>query len=77
QNVISDTQYQQALNERVVKPSVPVKKPNSNQAFIDYVIKEAAQQYGVSADDLYKGGYAIYTDLDPNLQESINNSVAN
>ncbi|MGP0685473.1 transglycosylase domain-containing protein [Priestia aryabhattai] len=77
QNVISDTQYQQALNERVVEPSIPVKKPNSNQAFIDYVIKEAAQQYGVSADDLYKGGYAIYTDLDPNLQESINNSVAN
>jgi penicillin-binding protein 2A len=26
QNVISDTQYQQALNERVIKPSIPVKK---------------------------------------------------
>ncbi|TYR81702.1 PBP1A family penicillin-binding protein [Priestia megaterium] len=77
QNVIDQRAYEQALTEQVRKPDVPVKRKSENQAFVDYVIREAANEYGVTSDDLYEGGYAIYTDFDPLLQESINRSVKN
>lgn len=77
QEVITQDEYNQAINERIVKPDVTFKQRNSHQAFVDYVVREAEKTYGVTAEDLYKGGYEIYTDFDPLLQESINRSVTN
>lgn len=39
--------------------------------YFDAVIEEAINKHGLSEDDLMKGGYRIYTNLDPKYQEGL------
>ncbi|MBM7703825.1 transglycosylase domain-containing protein [Metabacillus iocasae] len=75
QEVINETEYENARNEAVQQPSVPVKTQSDYQAFIDYAVQEASQLYDVSTEDLYEGGYKIYTRINRNLQDSMNEAV--
>lgn len=47
------------------------------QTYVDYVLKEAQQLYSVEEDDLLRGGYSIYTTLDPNAQNIMEQTYAN
>ncbi|MEW4282673.1 transglycosylase domain-containing protein [Priestia koreensis] len=73
--VITEGQLKDAKNEDIEQVSVPSKEQSPNQAFIDYIVKDAGKTYGVTRAALYKGGYKIYTDFDPDLQESLNQAV--
>ncbi|MGG1600316.1 PBP1A family penicillin-binding protein [Paenibacillus naphthalenovorans] len=47
------------------------------QTYIDYVLKEAQDMYGFEEDDLLRGGYKIYTTLDPVAQRIMEQTYAN
>ncbi|UFJ39368.1 PBP1A family penicillin-binding protein [Brevibacillus humidisoli] len=46
------------------------------RAFIDYVVREAAQVYGITEDQLYRGGWEIHTTLDPKMQDAMVSAFA-
>ncbi|MFF2014966.1 PBP1A family penicillin-binding protein [Paenibacillus sp. NPDC058177] len=46
------------------------------QAFIDYVVDEAEDKYGLTEDDLNIGGYKIYTTMDKHAQETVEDAFA-
>lgn len=55
----------------------PPEKSDSYQAFKDYVIKEAEEKFGLSEDQLNRGGYKIYTTMDAQAQKAVEKAFAN
>jgi penicillin-binding protein 2A len=45
--------------------------------YVDEVIDEAINQYGLSQDELLTGGYQIYTELDPTMQTAMEKTYQN
>ena len=45
--------------------------------YFDAVIAEAENEYGIKEEDLLNNGYKIYTSLDTNYQEAMQNTYAN
>jgi penicillin-binding protein 2A len=41
------------------------------RAFYDYVIREAEAKYDVTEEDLYRGGWKIYTTFNPKMQDAM------
>jgi len=41
--------------------------------YIDYIIEEAIEKYGLTQNEVMSGGLEIYTELDPHMQESVEN----
>ncbi|SDE74329.1 penicillin-binding protein 2A [Paenibacillus sp. cl6col] len=44
------------------------KQNEAYNAFIDYMVEEATEKTGLTEDELYRGGYHIYTTMDANAQ---------
>lgn len=70
-NEIDEADYEKALREdiRLTKLSDPLK--GKYPFYVDQVIYEAVHKYGLKQDDLLTGGYKIYTELDQNMQETV------
>jgi penicillin-binding protein 2A len=69
---ISNQQYQEAQNEKVFLNNAggdPFR--GKFPYYVDQVLDEAIQQYGLSQDELLTGGYQIYTELDPIMQTAM------
>lgn len=49
-------------------PERPARKADAGQWYSDQVISEACEKLSVRADDLFTGGYKIYTCFDPEAQ---------
>lgn len=75
QQVISKEEWQTAKEEEVRVPNVPVKKPSPYQAFIDAVTAEATETYNITEEQLYRGGYKIYTGFEKSLQDAVNDTA--
>jgi penicillin-binding protein 2A len=72
QGYITTQQYEQALNERVIlnnKGGDPFRGKYPH--YVDQVFEEAIKVYHLSQDELLTGGYQIYTELDPNMQNAM------
>ncbi len=41
------------------------------RAYVDFVLKEAEDKFGITENELYRGGYKIYTELDPQAQNAM------
>ncbi|MBU5672469.1 transglycosylase domain-containing protein [Paenibacillus brevis] len=52
-------------------------KSGSYQGFIDYVVKEAEEKFGLTEDQLNRGGYKIYTTMDIQAQKAVEKAFAN
>lgn len=66
---LNNQQYEKAKNEKVVLNDMggdPFR--GKYPYYVDQVIDEAINQYGLSQDELLTGGYRIYTELDPSMQ---------
>lgn len=48
-----------------------------NRAFVDYVFREAEAKYDVTEEELYRGGWYVYTTLDPKMQDAMVNQYSN
>ncbi|WP_268794440.1 transglycosylase domain-containing protein [Paenibacillus sp. DMB20] len=74
-NLMRDQGYISAQEaEKAKKVDYKYKPPATQQkytAFIDYVMDEAEQKWGLTADDLNIGGYQIYTTMDANAQQAM------
>lgn len=58
------------LNETVSNSQNP-----ALDTFVDMVIREAQQKYGITQDELYTGGYKIYTTLEMQAQEAMYEAI--
>ncbi|MCL6575542.1 PBP1A family penicillin-binding protein [Kyrpidia sp.] len=65
-----DAAKQQPVPTSPPKTGLPVDDSNKYPWFLDYVLEEA-ENLGISADEIMRGGYRIYTTLDPQVQESM------
>ncbi|WP_051330781.1 transglycosylase domain-containing protein [Aneurinibacillus terranovensis] len=66
---ITSEQMQQAQAEPLTVVQSKPKNTAAYQAYMDYVAKEAETKLGIPGDQLYQGGYKIYTYLDPKTQD--------
>ncbi|MBA9084093.1 penicillin-binding protein 2A [Fontibacillus solani] len=55
----------------------PPVKNQSYLAFKDYVIEEAEEKFGLTEDQLNRGGYKIYTTMDAQAQKAVEKAFAN
>lgn len=75
QGYITDAQREEAAAVDYVPPAGGAK--DQYQTYIDYVLREAQEKYNFEEDDLLRGGYKIYTNLDPNAQAIMEQTFAN
>ncbi|MFD1175652.1 PBP1A family penicillin-binding protein [Paenibacillus puldeungensis] len=55
----------------------PPTKNESYLAFKDYVVDEAEEKFGLTEDQLNRGGYKIYTTMDAQAQKALEKAFAN
>lgn len=78
QGFISNHQYEKAINEKVVLNDAggdPFR--GKFPYYVDQVLDEAINQYGLSQDELLTGGYQIYTELEPAMQTAMEETYQN
>jgi penicillin-binding protein 2A len=70
---ITQQQMKQAQQEPLVTIPKPEKKKTNEayQAYVDYLAEEAEDVLGITGDQLYQGGYKIYTYLDRDAQKAM------
>jgi penicillin-binding protein 2A len=64
--------------EEAQKVPLPTKKSEDKggmkegyEAYVDYVVREVEDKFGISEDELYRGGWEIYTALDTKVQDAM------
>lgn len=55
----------------------PPVKNQSYLAFKDYVVEEAEEKFGLTEDELNRGGYKIYTTMDARAQKALEKAFEN
>ncbi|EFU41542.1 penicillin-binding protein, 1A family [Paenibacillus vortex V453] len=55
----------------------PPERQQKYTAFIDYVMEEAEEKWGLTEDDVNIGGYQIYTTMDINAQQAVEEEFSN
>ncbi len=78
QGYLSNRQFVQAKTEKVVlndKGSDPFR--GKYPYYVDQVLDEAINLYGLSQDELLTEGYRIYTELDPSMQMAMEKAYQN
>ncbi|MBT2700159.1 PBP1A family penicillin-binding protein [Bacillus sp. ISL-40] len=78
QGYISSQQYGKAKHEKVVlndRGGDPFR--GKFPYYVDQVLDEAINQYGLSQDELLTGGFQIYTELEPTMQTAMEKTFQN
>ena len=66
QGYISDEQYNKEKESGLVlKRGVDDKYKGKYSQYVDYIVREAMDQYELTQNEILAGGYRIYTELDP------------
>ena len=68
---INEAEYDKALVEDIQLKELSDPLKGKYPYYVDQVIYEAVRKYGLEQDDLLTGGYKIYTELDQNMQETV------
>ncbi|WP_048716900.1 PBP1A family penicillin-binding protein [Bacillus sp. 522_BSPC] len=76
-NEITEKEYQKAVKEKIVLENgggsfIEREYPY----FVDAVIDEAINKYGLTQEEILKRGYKIYTEMDQNLQSTLEKTFA-
>lgn len=77
-NFITEEEWEAAKTEQLVfddKGGDPYK--GKFPYYVDAVLEEAIEKYDLSLDELLSDGYQIYTELDPGMQSSIEETYKN
>ncbi|MEK8127051.1 PBP1A family penicillin-binding protein [Paenibacillus filicis] len=75
QGYITEQQRAEAAEKEYSPPNTGSQE--QYQTYIDYVLREAQEMHGLDEDALLRGGYKIYTNLDPNAQSIMQQTYAN
>jgi penicillin-binding protein 2A len=76
-NIITATEEEEANKLKLVSNDQPKGKENKFQTYIDYIVDEATEEYNLTEDEVYRGGYHIYTNLDVTTQIAMEETFAN
>ena len=68
---INEAEYEKARVEDIQLKELSDPLKGKYPYYVDQVIYEAVHKYGLEQDDLLTGGYKIYTELDQNMQETV------
>ncbi|AZK47356.1 transglycosylase domain-containing protein [Paenibacillus lentus] len=71
------TQAEMEHAKAVVYDYEPPARNQSFEAFKDYVLEEAERKWGITEDQLNRGGYKIYTTMDMKAQKALEKAFAN
>ncbi|MFS0726192.1 transglycosylase domain-containing protein [Paenibacillus sp. 1P07SE] len=72
QGKISEQEMQQAQAEEVtLYEGSPNELAGQYQSYVNHLISEAEALYSLTEDDLLRGGYRIYSTLDPKVQQAM------
>lgn len=71
---LSDTEYRDALEEEIV---LDMKDAGERTYYTDYAIAEACEILDITTEELFCGGYRIYTALDSDIQSTCDIIYAN
>lgn len=76
---ITESQWKKAREEHIILKDSVVKTTEQTymDAYVDYVLNEAKEVYGLTETQLKQNGYHIYTYLDTNLQAQMEQTVTN
>ncbi|MEO3944540.1 PBP1A family penicillin-binding protein [Gorillibacterium sp. CAU 1737] len=79
QGYITKEQMDEAWDVEYVRPAKSTGTASTSifDSFKDYVVQEAADQYGIDEDKLARGGYKIYTTLNRNAQKVMDTAYKN
>lgn len=75
---ITNNQYKKAVNEKLVLKDTggdPLK--GKYPYYVDAVLNEAINRYGLTQDDILTRGYRIYTEMDQNIQSGLEHVYQN
>ncbi|RKD21675.1 hypothetical protein BEP19_13635 [Ammoniphilus oxalaticus] len=76
-SITKEEMEQASAEELELNPNREKRGKPEYRAYVDYVIKEAQEKYNLTENDLYRGGYRIYTQLDPQAQRAMFNAFNN
>lgn len=69
---ISNDEYSEALKEEIhLKKSVESFEMGKYPYYVDAVLDEAINTYGLTQEEIFTRGYQIYTELDQNIQHGL------
>ncbi|PWW25880.1 penicillin-binding protein 2A [Cytobacillus oceanisediminis] len=72
--MISGQEYKDAVNEKIeLKEGTRSKQERKYPYYVDAVLDEAINKYGLTQEEIFTRGYKIYTEMDQNLQSSLEN----
>lgn len=77
QGYISEQEKLEAQAESLEVTPYVIGSRKDYTTFVDFVIKEAVEQYGISEDELLRGGYHIYTTVNLAAQKALDEAFAN
>ncbi|AEI41458.1 PBP1A family penicillin-binding protein [Paenibacillus mucilaginosus] len=77
QGYITEAQRAEAAAVDYEPPTKTAGTAGRNQAFVDYVLKEAQTNFNLTEDEVNRGGLKIYTTLDQNAQQIMEQTYAN
>lgn len=77
QNIITEDEYNTAVSEEIVlEDGGGAYIERDYPYFVDAVIDEAISEYGLTQEEILKRGYKIYTEMDQNLQSTLEKTFA-
>lgn len=78
QGYITKAQMEKAIKEKV---ELSKQKTDPYQGrypyYVDHIIDEAIEKYGLTQNEILSGGYKIYTELDQSMQKALENVYKN
>ncbi len=75
---ITQSEVDQAKAQKIVLKSKITDDYEGKYAhYVDHIIEEASEKYGLTANEILAGGYNIYTELNQTIQESTEKVYAN
>ncbi|NHM32675.1 transglycosylase domain-containing protein [Neobacillus terrae] len=69
---ISSAQYKRAINEKIrLRDGGGTKAERNYPYYLDAVLDEAINKYGLTQEEIFTRGFKIYTEMDQNLQAGL------
>lgn len=76
QGYITEKQFQIAKDEGLsLRRGVEDKYKGKYSQYVDYIVREAMNKYKLTQNEILSGGYHIYTELNPKMQEATEDVV--
>ena len=74
---ISQTEYEQAIEEKIVLADhTTTDYKGKYPYYIDHIVEEAVSKYGLTKNEVLAGGLHIYTELNPVIQDAVDASLS-